>query len=114
MAAAALLSLALNIYFVTGGSIANLVSLAGLISALLELTGVLLVGSLTIRTGIFPVWAGWLLIAGGVLNFMGGLIALETLAPAIGLLSLLMVSSALVGFGLRLLRKPAWQLTAEG
>jgi len=113
MMAAALLSLALNIYFMTGGSIADLVSLVGLTSALLELTGVLLVGSLTIRTGVFPVWAGWLLIAGGVLNFMGGLIASETLASAIGFISALMLSSALVGFGLHILRKPAGQLIAE-
>jgi hypothetical protein len=114
MAAAALLSLALNIYFIVGGPITDLVSLAGPASALLELTGVLLVGSVTIRTGVFSVWASWLLIAGGVLNFIGGLIAPETLAPAIGLTSVLMISSALVGFGLRLLGKPTGQVTAEG
>jgi hypothetical protein len=114
MGAAALVSLVLTLYFMAGGSTADFVSVASGASALLGLVGVLLVGSLTIRTGVFPVWAGWLLIAGGVLNFGGGLLDLGTFASAIGLINVLTFSSALMGFGLSILRKPAGLLTAGG
>ena len=114
MVVAALLSLALTFYFMAGGSTADAVSVASSTGALLGLAGALLVGSVAIRTGVFPVWAGWLLIGGSVLNFVGGLMESESIASAIGLLSVLMFSIAILGFGLHMIRRPADALTADG
>jgi hypothetical protein len=113
MAAAALLSLALTLYFMVGGSTADSVSVASSAGALLGLAGALLVGSVTIRTGVFPAWAGWLLIGGSVLNFVGGLMESESIASTIGLVSVLMFSGAILGFGLHIIRRPADTLTAD-
>jgi hypothetical protein len=111
MGIGALVSLGLNLYFMLGGSgIADVVPFAG---AFIGLAGNLLVGSVTVQTGVFPVWAGWMLIAGGLLNFVGGLIATGMLASLVGLASVLATSIALIGFGLHIVRKPEQMVTRE-
>ncbi len=86
-------------------------------SALLALAGDLLVGWLTIGgrefaaqnaprspERVFPAWVGWLLIAGGVLNFAGGLMPAGDLATAVGVISAIAMPAALIGFGLLIVR----------
>jgi hypothetical protein len=105
MEAGALVALALNLYVLTGGSsIDEAVPFAG---ALLGLAGALLVGALTIRAGVFPAWAGWLLIVGGALNFTGGLPAPGALIAVLGFIGVLAISTALLGFGLHIIQASA-------
>jgi hypothetical protein len=104
MAIGALIALGINAYSATGGSdVGDLVPLA---SALTGLVGDLVVGWVTMRAGIFPTWVGELLIAGGVLNFIGGLLPEGALASAMGLLDAIAIPLALIGFGLTILRLP--------
>jgi len=69
------------------------------ISALLALTGSVLVGWVTIQARVFSSVVGWLLIAGGLLNFVGGLTPTGAITTALGVIGVLAQAGAEIGYG---------------
>ncbi len=56
----------------------------------------MIVGWFTTRRNVFPAWAGWALIAEGLLNLVGGLVSG---GPIFGILVALLGAAALFGYG---------------
>jgi hypothetical protein len=74
-------------------------------SALIGMAGAIILGVVTIRTGVFPVWVGWLLIAGGIANFLGGLISPSMGAQILGAIGILAEAAALLGYGITVVQQ---------
>ncbi len=86
-----------NITSMTGAAISS--STIPLASAILGAIGRIIVGWLTTRRNVFPVWAGWAFIGEGVLNFVGGLLTSAALGTALGILAVLLGAAALFAYG---------------
>lgn len=92
----------------------NLLNLAGApgldnplfltISAFAGMLGALIIGWLTTRGKVFPVWVGWALILQGVLNFAGGIYDFGALTPVFVTVGTLASVAALLGYGFGILR----------
>jgi hypothetical protein len=78
--------------------------LAPLSSALFGLVGSLLLGWATIRAAVFHPTIGWLLIVGGVLNFVGGLLPAGIGIDVLATITALVQAAAVAGYGWTLLR----------
>ena len=74
-----------------------------LASALAGCLGSLIVGWLTIRVNVFRPWIGWLMIVGAILNILFPFLPPE--AVFISQLGLFAQSTALIGYGLSMLRR---------
>ncbi len=74
-------------------------------SALFGLVGSLLLGWVTIQAGVFHPVIGWLLIAWGVLNLIGGLLPGGAAATVVGVITTLAQVGALGGYGWTMLRR---------
>ncbi len=88
-------------------STADIGELVPLSSAAFALVGSLLVGWVTTRTPVFPSAIGWLLMAGGVLNIVGGLLPASAGAGAATVMAVATTVAqvgALGGYGWTLLR----------
>ncbi len=94
---AAIIALVLNIMSMSGGGLFS--SAIPLTSAILGAIGRVIVGWLTTRRNVFPVWTGWAFIAEGILNFIGGLVSSAPWASTIGILVALLGAAALFGYG---------------
>jgi hypothetical protein len=94
---AAIIALMLNILSMSGGG--NLSIAIPLTSAILGGIGRVVVGWLSTRRNVFPVWAGWAFIAEGVLNFIGGLLGNAPFAEPVGILVALLGAAALFAYG---------------
>jgi hypothetical protein len=78
-----------------------------LTSAISGTVGRLIVGWLTTRGKVFPAWVGWAFILEGLLNFLGGVVQLGSLANGISILTTLIGAAALFGYGFIIFRKKA-------
>ena len=76
-------------------------------SALFGLVGSLLVGWVTIRAKVFHPAVGWLLMAGGVLNFVGGLLPGGIGATLVDIIAGLAQVGAFIGYGWTILLRRA-------
>jgi hypothetical protein len=70
-----------------------------LISTLFGLVGSVVIGWVTIRARVFPAAVGWLLIVGGILNFLGGLTPAGLFTTLVGISSALAEAVAIAGYG---------------
>jgi hypothetical protein len=68
-------------------------------SALFGLVGSILLGWATIQAKVFHPAIGWLLIAGGVLNFVGGLLPPGAGALLVSILTTILQTGAVGGYG---------------
>lgn len=102
---AALIAFIVNITSMTGATISS--SAIPLASAILGAIGRVIVGWLTTRRNVFPVWAGWTFMGEGILNFVGGLLGSAPLATALGVLSVLLGAAALFAYGWGIMQHPA-------
>ncbi len=94
---AAIIAFIINITSMAGAAVSS--SAIPLTSAILGAVGRVIVGWLTTRRTVFPVWAGWALIGEGILNFVGGLLSSASLGTALGVLSVLLGAAALFAYG---------------
>lgn len=102
MILAAVIALGFDLFDAVGTS-----SAAGLLiatSTISGLVGRLLVGWLTTRHRVFPAWAGWTLIAEGVLSAAFGVFDFGALSDALTVVVILLGVVALLGYGFYLLR----------
>jgi hypothetical protein len=83
---------------VLAGSI-DVGDLIPLSSALFGLVGSILLGWATIQAKVFHPAIGWLLIAGGVLNFVGGLLPPGAGALLVSILTTILQTGAVGGYG---------------
>ncbi len=91
---AAAIALVVNFMSTSGaGPSSDLVPVA---SAIFGAAGRVIVGWFTTRRNVFPAWAGWALIAEGLLNLVGGLVSG---GPIFGILVALLGAAALFGYG---------------
>ena len=94
---AAIIALVLNLMSMSGGG--DVSSAIPVTSAVLGGIGRVIVGWLTTRRNVFPVWTGWAFLAEGALNFVGGLLGNAPFAEAVGILVALLGAAALFGYG---------------
>jgi hypothetical protein len=83
----------------------DVVDLIPFSSAVFGLVGSLLLGWATIRAAVFHPIIGWLLILGGVLNFVGGLFLAGSGQTLVGMIAALAQAGALGGYGWTILRQ---------
>jgi hypothetical protein len=82
--------------YLAGGSTSSLLPFA---SALTAVVGSIVVGWVTIRVGVFPVWIGWLLLVTGVLTFATGYLPSGTVATAVNFVVGLASAVPVAGYG---------------
>ena len=78
-----------------------------LTSAICGTLGRLVVGWLTTRGKVFSAWVGWAFILEGLLNLIGGVFHLGSLAGVVSIFTTLVGAAALFGYGFIIFRKKA-------
>jgi len=90
---AALIALGFRLHLVPPSSLGDSLSLT---SAILGMLGAVIIGWLTTRGHVFPVWVGWVFMAQGLLNFLTGLFNIG--APGRSFLILIPILQAVATF----------------
>jgi hypothetical protein len=78
----------------------------GTLSAFAGLAGRLIIGWKTVRNKVFPSWVGWVFIAEGLLNAIGGMVNFGTFSNTFSLIVALFGAAALFGYGFHIFRRP--------
>lgn len=107
---AAAIALVLSLMSMSGGG--NFGDAIPLVSAILGGVGRVIVGWLTTRRKVFPVWAGWAFMAEGILNLVGGLLANAPFGEAVGILVALLGAAALFAYGWGIMQHSGQQAVA--
>lgn len=101
----ALIALALNLMSFGGPAAVGMGLL--LASALAGGAGRVIIGWLTARNRTFAPWIGWAFLIEGVLNFVGGIIEIDVLAPLFTVAVPIIGAAAVIGYGLQIARREA-------
>jgi hypothetical protein len=88
----ALIALAFQLDLAAGSGLALASALAGML-------GRAITGWLTARAGRFPAWAGWMFLLSGVFTLVGGFVGLGTAGLVLAIISILLETFALLGYG---------------
>ena len=96
MELAAAIAFVLTAIALFGGSFSD--SLATT-SAMIGMIGDVIVGALTIRRKVFPVWVGWLLGISGVVNFVTGQLDGGTWLRVVASIGALLAAGAIAAYG---------------
>jgi hypothetical protein len=98
----ALIALAFQLSFINNPGMGGVLSMT---SAVAGTAGRLIVGWLTTRRSVFPMWVGWAFIAEGLLNYLGGLFNFGPFASLVSLIVILAGAAALFGYGVIIYRR---------